>query len=141
LEFLIAGTRFAQECRPLVWLALERRVKEPIGCGPTVVVHGASSSTGRLAISSVAIIARRSQARAFVHSRLTVIGATPGPRYRRCQTTEESGSTICAFLDRARPSSAPVLPRRRKRIGGRSFSIRDINELNHSSVDSSWPTP
>jgi hypothetical protein len=28
-----------------------------------------------------------------------------------------------------------------KRIGGRSVSIRDINELDHSAVDSSWPTP
>ena len=123
-----------------MWLALERRVKEPIRCGPTVVVHGASSSTGRVAMPSVAIIARRSQARAFVHSRLTVIGATPRtsaisssvrpPKNRSSHDLRLPWIALGQIIQRLvyRHDVA-------KRIGGRSFSIRYINELDHSAVD------
>jgi len=138
----LAGPRsgFAKECRPLVWLALERRVKEPIGCGPTVVVHGASLSTGRLAIPSVAIIARRSQARAFVHSRLTVIGATPKTSAisSSVRPPKNRSSTICAFLGSrsARSSSASCIATTSPRgsAGVRSAFVTSTNWIIPPSI-------
>jgi hypothetical protein len=66
-----------------VWPAVQHGVEEPIGLRPAGVIHGAAAGPSVL---SAAISAYRSQARALVHSRLTV---------GRCHADD-----LCDFVER-----------------------------------------
>ena len=58
-QFLVAGTGFTQERGPLVWLAVQRRVEEPIGLRPAGVIHGSRPARPCFARPSVRVAARR----------------------------------------------------------------------------------
>ena len=119
---LVVCTRLIQEGRTLMRFALERRVKETVDDGPAFVVHRifiqrrGGRSRGSPATS------RCSHARAFAHSRLTVIGATPSTSAisSRVRPPKNRSSTIWAFRGSRSASSrraSSIATRSRDRSG------------------------